>query len=104
METIVLADGYSRNKRDIPQAEYRYMTPDEAKSLTHGAVVPILSTDGKARNVRVSGAVKTWKRNAARVEIPCKYGMYESGRFYASDGKMVSNGGAVLMVKIGDCK
>ena len=30
--------------------------------------------------VRVTGQVKTWKRDAGRVEVPFKYGMYEHGK------------------------
>jgi hypothetical protein len=30
---------------------------------------------------RVSGRVRTWKRDAARIEIPCKHGMYEHYTF-----------------------
>lgn len=29
-----------------------------------------------ARRVKVNGAVRTWKRDANRIEVPVKYGMY----------------------------
>jgi hypothetical protein len=35
--------------------------------------------------VRVSGSVKVWKRSPERVEVPVKYGMYESGRVTESN-------------------
>jgi hypothetical protein len=40
---------------------------------------------GCARQVKVNGAVRTWKRDANRIEVPFKYGMYEYGTLYARD-------------------
>ena len=41
--------------------------------------------NGDARQVKVNGKVRTWKRNAGRVEVPFKYGLYEYGKLQASD-------------------
>ena len=45
----------------------------------------IVSNSGDARRVKVNGAVRTWKRDKSRIEIPVKYGMYEYATLYASD-------------------
>ena len=37
----------------------------------------ILSLRGDARQAKVNGKVRTWKRNPSRIEIPMKYGLYE---------------------------
>lgn len=34
------------------------------------------NADGSALRVRLNGRVRTWKRDAARIEIPVKYGLY----------------------------
>jgi hypothetical protein len=47
------------------------------------------SIQGDARRAKVNGAVKRWKRDRTRIEIPVKCGMYECGTFDASD---VANG------------
>ena len=31
--------------------------------------------------VKVNGAIKTWKRDPSRFEIPVKYGLYQCARF-----------------------
>lgn len=41
--------------------------------------------DGMARQAEVTGTVRTWKRDANRIEVPLKFGMYEYGTFDASD-------------------
>jgi hypothetical protein len=41
--------------------------------------------DGTARQAKVNGAVRRWKRDCNRIEVPIKYGMYEYAVFYASD-------------------
>lgn len=41
--------------------------------------------DGSAKNIRRNGAIKRWKREAGRVEIPVKFGIYECARLTADD-------------------
>lgn len=41
--------------------------------------------DGTARQCKVNGRVKIWKRDTERVEVPVKYGLYEYSTFYTSD-------------------
>ena len=55
------------------------MTLQQAKELKSGTIVHFdhnLTTRGKCRNFRVNGKVKTWKRDADRVYVPLKSGLY----------------------------
>lgn len=45
--------------------------------------------DNKARRVKVNGAVRLWKRDPNRIEVPCKYGLYEYFTLHARDIKDV---------------
>lgn len=54
---------------------------------------------GKAANIRRSGKIRTWKRSPDRIEIPCKFGMYDSATFeLGSHGAFATNSGWVLLV------
>ena len=55
----------------------RPMTRDEVMALGYGSHPAVILNNGRLGAVKVNGAVKTWKRDANRVEIPVKYGMYE---------------------------
>jgi len=62
------------------------MTVDEAKRLRyHQEIYEIgeYNADGTARRWRVSGAVKTWKRDPNRVRVPIKHGLYANGAIEA---------------------
>lgn len=39
--------------------------------------IEVRDMNGNARMVKVNGKVRTWKRDANRIEVPCKYGLYE---------------------------
>jgi len=65
--------------------EFRPMTFEEAKRLRYGQHVWFRSIQGDARRAKINGAPKTWKRDATRIEIPAKYGMYEYATFDAQD-------------------
>lgn len=83
-----LRNGYDRSK-DPESHRFRPMLATEAKRLIPGQRVWFLAVDGTARAVTINGAPKTWKRDATRVEVPVKYGLYEYNRFTArSDGTM----------------
>ena len=47
---------------------YRDITPSH---------IWFLSAHGDARQAKVNGKVRIWKRDKTRIEIPCKYGLYE---------------------------
>lgn len=88
MAAFMLANGYDRSKTP-EKHEYRPMTIVEAKLLTYNDHPEILAVDGTARVVKINGAVKTWKKDPARVEVPVKYGMYEYATLHSNpDGTM----------------
>lgn len=57
------------------------LTLDDAKRLTHGDT--LVNTDGK--RWRVSGAVKTWKRDESRIRVPLKHGLYSNSSLDTED-------------------
>lgn len=79
-EPFAMVDGYDRNKHKRTYM-VRYLTLAEVKALSHASDVPFIANDGTLRRCRINGAVKTWKRDPNRVEVPVKYGMYEYARF-----------------------
>jgi hypothetical protein len=87
----------TRAKHALEHA-YRYMRPEEARLLHPGQHVEFTNGDGVARRIKVNGAPRTWKRDASRVELPCKYGLYECATFYARDGRMTTFGGRASLV------
>ncbi len=40
---------------------------------------------GDARRVKINGSVRRWKRDRTRIEVPCKYGLYEYFTLTARD-------------------
>ena len=76
MEIFEAHSGYDRRKKP-EKKRWRYMTLEEGRALSYGDHVKFLSVQGDVRDVKINGAVKTWKRDADRTEIPFKYGMYE---------------------------
>jgi hypothetical protein len=99
-ETFLLADGYHRGKSEPEKKRFRAMTAQEAASLGSGhCFIRSMERErdgarkGAIRNVwrivKINGMPKTWKRNPERVEVPLKYGMYETWRDSAQpDGTM----------------
>ena len=80
--------------------EYRFITKEEtlklgSKGWTH---LDVLCHDGKVRNVKVNGRVRTWKSNPDRIEVPYKYGMYDYGTLYW-DWDRLTNGIAYGIVE-----
>ena len=69
----------------------RPVTCAEARDLKTGDVLYFTdhqcATDGlRVDRVRVNGAVKTWKRDPSRIEVPWRYGFKGPyGRFTAED-------------------
>lgn len=41
--------------------------------------ITVRDLKGNARTVKVNGKVRRWKRDANRIEVPFKYGLYEYG-------------------------
>lgn len=79
-DTFIVTDGYDRNK---VKRRYvvRTMTLDEVKALQGGQQVKFLDNHGMLRDIRINGRVRTWKRDAERVEVPVKYGFREYATF-----------------------
>lgn len=78
---MVVWSGY--DKRVIPTM-YR-VRPWTAKEVLNidGCRDPLkfLANDGTMRDIRLNGAVKRWKTNPMRIEIPVKYGLRECARW-----------------------
>jgi hypothetical protein len=82
--TLTVKDGYTRGK-----TSGTYRTPASIAEMiswcdSHSHITA-LDIHGMSRTVKVNGKVRTWKRDAGRVEVPYKYGMYEYGTFTADD-------------------
>jgi hypothetical protein len=72
-------DGYDTRK--VPAiVKVRDLTREEALALSGHA--EFIANDGKLRRIKINGAVRTWKRDPSRIEVPCKYGLYEYATFY----------------------
>jgi len=56
---------------------YRNLTREEILALRRGQQVMFILPNGRVGWLRVNGAVRTWKRDPDRVEIPMKYGIKE---------------------------
>lgn len=82
MQTLMLQDGYA--KQPSIRA-FRPMTRAEVLSLTNGQHAWFIANDGKARQIKINGKVRTFKRDSNRVEVPVKYGLYEYHTFTAQD-------------------
>jgi len=100
--TMSLKSGYARQSGDPETFLYRPMTIEEAKLLQYGDHCPFMDKNGNARNIKINGAPKTWKRSPNRVEVPAKYGMYEYATFESrDDGTMRTEyNGPMLLVRV----
>ena len=82
---------YQDRRKHPTLAEYRPITPEEARTLQYGDTLYFTNGDGVARAIRINGKPRTWKRDPERLELPCKYGFYECATFEARDGRMVTS-------------
>jgi hypothetical protein len=71
-----LIDGYTGKP-----ALFRTLDLEEIKALRSGQQIWFRALDGRARRAKVNGAVRRWKRDPNRVEVPVKYGLYEYATF-----------------------
>lgn len=44
-----------------------------------------VANNGDARQAKINGSVRRWKRDANRIEVPIKYGLYEYATFDSAD-------------------
>jgi hypothetical protein len=97
-EVRVVKDGYDRSKHPAMIA-VRPMTLDEARLLNYGHI-EFIGLGNDLRRAKLNGKVRTWKRDANRLEIPLKYGMYEYTTFeHRADGR-IGNSVAVAVVRV----
>lgn len=78
---------YAHGYRD-GMTESHTLTLEQAKNLYHGQTlyqIGKFNSDGTPKRWRVSSQIKTWKRNAGRVEFSVKYGMYCNDRVTQND-------------------
>ena len=59
----------------------RSMTRAEIMTLGYGDHPAVLLNNGRLGECKINGAIRTWKREPDRIEIPIKYGMYEFATF-----------------------
>lgn len=83
--TVVELVPYNDQRKNPIKVKFRTMTLEEAKSLSYGDHIWFIRNDGKAGQVKINGAPKTWKKTPRRVAIPVKYGMYEYNTFTQYD-------------------
>ena len=81
-ETFKVVDGYDRSKNPRVLTVRKFTLTDIRAMLLVNAPRVYLSLDrnGKARNIRVNGSLKTWKKDPNRFGRGFKYGMYENFR------------------------
>ena len=81
---LTVKDGYSKGK-----VSGTYRTPSSIAEMIQWcdahSHITALDVRGMSRTVKINGKVRTWKKDATRIEIPYKYGMYEYGVFTAND-------------------
>ena len=73
--TFTVKSGYGRKET------LRFRNPVDVAEMvswcdSHGHI-QVLDRYGHWRTVKVNGKVRTWKRDPGRIEVPCKYGLYE---------------------------
>lgn len=80
-ETFTVIDGYDKSKTPKTLTVRKCNVGDIVAMIeSHNTSYLMLDSNGKARNVRANGKVKTWKRDPSRFERSFKYGMYEHFR------------------------
>jgi len=75
----------SDRKKTPTPIKVRRLTRDEVMTLGHSRHVPVILNNGRLGECKINGAIRTWKREPDRIEIPIKYGMYEFGTFDLAD-------------------
>ena len=75
----------SDKRKNPTMIEVRPMTETEIRALRYGDNPSIILNDGTLAECKVNGAVRTWKRNPSRIEVPIKYGMYVYATFDLSE-------------------
>lgn len=90
MNTITIPSGYTkRGKKELktftPVTLQQVLDWVKLSDWTCPTHFWFQCPDGNARQVRRNGKIRTWKRDANRVEISFKYGLYEHFVLTTSD-------------------
>ena len=94
-----VVSGYDRRKQPAT-TPVRPLMREELEGMMVGETLEVVGADGRLRNVKLNGKVRRWKRDAKRIEIPVKYGMYEYATFgIRADGR-IGNSVAYLVVSL----
>lgn len=80
-ELIINGDRRKNPEKGI----FRSMTFEEIKALTYNDHPWTKLNNNKAGQCKVNGKIRTWVRDTERIEVPCKYGMYECYTFTRRD-------------------
>lgn len=67
--------------------EFRTMTDAEIRALRPGQRPYVLLNSGRVGTAKVNGAVRTWKRDPERIEVPLKWGLYEYATFGTTEAR-----------------
>jgi hypothetical protein len=78
----------SDRKKTPTKVTVRRATREEVMALSNRSHVPVLLNNGRLGECKINGAIRIWKRDPDRVEIPVKYGMYEFATFSLDDALM----------------
>jgi hypothetical protein len=83
-DTFEIKSGYAKDKRILTVRNPMSVDEMDAHCTKHMHVW-LRDRNGLARQVKVNGAVRRWKRDQTRIEVPFKYGMYEYGTLTQRD-------------------
>lgn len=82
VDTGIFKASYSSDRKKIPTVYYfSTLSLDEIKTLRYGDHSLCLLTNGRIGEVKINGAVKTWKRDPGKIRVSVKYGLYQYGSF-----------------------
>ena len=99
---ITATDHYDKRTKKRRTSTFRYATREEVARMQYGHHVKLLWLKDKVvGEAKVNGAVKTWKRDTDRLEVPIKYGLYSCATL-KWDGTCVGNGSVCIVVQEGE--
>jgi hypothetical protein len=83
-ETFEVFRQSDKKKKPTPVV-VRSMTRDEIMALGYNSHPAVILNNGRLGSCKVNGAIRTWKREPDRIEVPIKYGIYEFATFGLSE-------------------
>ena len=83
-EVFTIRVGYSKSK-EVLTVRNPVDVEEMDKHCTKHSHIWVRDRQGCARQVKVNGAVRRWKRDRTRIEVPFKYGLYEYGTLEGRD-------------------